>query len=155
MLNAKRRAFCEEYVICLNGTQAAIAAGYEEKSAAQEASRLLRDVKVRSYIGELQGAKRKIQEIRADDILEELHDIAFDTENPMKDRLRALEMLAKHKALLTEKIEVKVDDGLSERLKRMREKSSSAGKTVFDKTISGGYLDDNPTVRSYDKPERT
>ena len=155
MLNAKRRAFCEEYVICLNGTQAAIAAGYEEATAGQEASRLLKDVRVRSYIAELQGQKRKLQEIRAEDILEELHEIAFDDKNPMKDRLRALEMLAKHKALLTEKIEVKVDDGLSERLKRMREKSSPAGKTTFDRTISAGYLADNPTTASYDKPERT
>lgn len=120
MLSARRRAFCEEYVVDLNGTQAAIRAGYEEASAGQEASRLLKNVKVRNFIAELQGKKRKLIEIKAEDIIEELHDIAFDEDNAMKDRLKALDLLARHKGLLTEKVEVSLDEGLAQRLSRLR-----------------------------------
>ena len=42
--------FVDEYLVDLNGTQAAIRAGYSEKTAAQQASRLLRNVKVQQAI---------------------------------------------------------------------------------------------------------
>jgi len=40
-LTAKQQAFVEEYLIDLNATQAAIRAGYSERSAAVTASRML------------------------------------------------------------------------------------------------------------------
>ena len=42
--------FVDEYLLDLNGTQAAIRAGYSAKTAAQQASRLLRNVKVQRAI---------------------------------------------------------------------------------------------------------
>ena len=41
-----RERFVREYLIDRNGTQAAIRAGYSPKTAAAQASRLLKDVKV-------------------------------------------------------------------------------------------------------------
>lgn len=49
-LTPKQKRFCEEYLIDLNATQAAIRAGYSPKTAEQTASRLLRNVKVQEYI---------------------------------------------------------------------------------------------------------
>lgn len=49
-LTDKQKRFCEEYLIDLNATQAAIRAGYSPKTAEQTASRLLRNVKVQEYI---------------------------------------------------------------------------------------------------------
>lgn len=49
-LTDKQRRFCEEYIIDWNATQAAIRAGYSSKSAAAEASRLLRNVNISSYV---------------------------------------------------------------------------------------------------------
>ena len=46
-LGPKIGRFVDEYQVDLNGTQAAIRAGYSERTAAQQASRLLRNVKVR------------------------------------------------------------------------------------------------------------
>lgn len=43
MLNPKQKAFCREYALHYNGTQAAIKAGYSEKTAAVQASRLLKN----------------------------------------------------------------------------------------------------------------
>lgn len=48
-LNMKERKFVREYLVDLNGTQAAIRAGYSEKSAASTASRLLRRENVKAY----------------------------------------------------------------------------------------------------------
>ena len=45
-LTAKQQRFCDEYLIDLNATQAAIRAGYSPKTAAQAAARLLTNVKV-------------------------------------------------------------------------------------------------------------
>lgn len=46
--------FCVEYLIDLNATQAAIRAGYSKRTAEALASRLLRNVNIRSRIKELQ-----------------------------------------------------------------------------------------------------
>ena len=52
-LTAKQEIFCKEYLIDLNGTQAAIRAGYSEKTAEQQASRMLLNVKVQNRVSEL------------------------------------------------------------------------------------------------------
>lgn len=58
-LSPKRERFCQQYVIDLNGKQAAIRAGYSEKSAEVTASRLLSDVKVQARILELSQEKQE------------------------------------------------------------------------------------------------
>jgi phage terminase small subunit len=49
-LTDQRRAFCDEYLKCYNGTKAAIASGYSETSAASQASQILDDKEVKKYI---------------------------------------------------------------------------------------------------------
>ena len=48
-LNLQYRKFVQEWMVDMNATRAAIAAGYSEKSAAQTASRLMRRTEIRSY----------------------------------------------------------------------------------------------------------
>lgn len=76
-LTEKQRRFCEEYLIDLNATQAAIRAGYSKKTAAQTAARLLTNVKVQEYIQERQKELAKRTEITQDSVLHELALIAF------------------------------------------------------------------------------
>ncbi len=64
--------FCSEYLVDLNGTQAAIRAGYSEKSAHAEASRLLKNVKVHRRVQELKEERAKRLEIQSDNVLREL-----------------------------------------------------------------------------------
>lgn len=52
-LNAKRLAFCREYIKDSNGTQAAIRAGYSEKTANEQAAQLLAILSVQQHIGQL------------------------------------------------------------------------------------------------------
>jgi len=49
-LNPRQDQFVDEYLLDGNGTQAAIKAGYSSDTAAQQASRLLRNVKVQQAI---------------------------------------------------------------------------------------------------------
>ena len=48
-LSDQQRLFIHEYMIDLNGTKAAVRAGYAEKTAAARASRLLRMPKIKAY----------------------------------------------------------------------------------------------------------
>lgn len=56
-LGEKQKRFVREWLIDMNGTRAAIRAGYSEKSAANTASRLMKDPDVQAYRNELLKAK--------------------------------------------------------------------------------------------------
>ena len=51
-LTEKQQRFVDEYLIDLNATQAAIRAGYSVKTADQQGSRMLANVKVQQAIAE-------------------------------------------------------------------------------------------------------
>lgn len=76
-LTDKQKRFCEEYLIDLNATQAAIRAGYSPKTAEQTASRLLRNVKVQEYIAKRQKKLSRSTEITQERVIKELALIAF------------------------------------------------------------------------------
>lgn len=56
-LTAKQKRFVQEWMVDLCGTRAAIRAGYSAKSAANTASRLMKDPDVQAYRNELLKAK--------------------------------------------------------------------------------------------------
>lgn len=77
--------FCEEWVKDRNGKRAAIEAGFSEKTAESQASRLLRNVKVKAYIDELLAEASKRRQESLDDILNELDEnrkYALNAETP-------------------------------------------------------------------------
>lgn len=76
-LTAKQQRFVEEYLIDLNATQAAIRVGYSKKTADQQASRLLTNVKVREYLTQRQADRANRTEITQDMVLKELAKIGF------------------------------------------------------------------------------
>lgn len=57
-LNPRQRAFADEYIITGNATQSAIKAGYSEKYANTNASKLLQNTTIKSYI------EQKLKEIQ-------------------------------------------------------------------------------------------
>ena len=73
----KQKRFCEEYMIDLNATQAAIRAGYSPKTAAAQAARLLTNVKVQLYLSQLQAKQSRRTGVSADRVVRELAKIAF------------------------------------------------------------------------------
>ena len=76
-LTAKQQRFCDEYLIDLNASQAAIRAGYSKKRASEQAYQLLQKTTVQNHIAELQKKREKRTEITQDSVLRELALIAF------------------------------------------------------------------------------
>ncbi len=91
-LTPKIKRFCEEYIKDLNGTQAAIRAGYSPKTANEQAARLLAKVSVQNYISELKHSLSNKNEGLAQQVIDELKKLGFaniqdyiEPENEIKD----------------------------------------------------------------------
>lgn len=76
-LNPKQHRFVDEYLCDLNATQAAIRAGYSEKTAASQGERLLRNVEIQTALQERMKAREQRTEITQDRVLTELAKIGF------------------------------------------------------------------------------
>lgn len=126
-LTPKQKRFCEEYLIDTNATQAAIRAGYSEKTAKEQAARLLSKVNAKAYISELMEQKKSECVASADEVIQYLtsvmrgssssHVLARDeigaeriVEKPPdeKEKLKAAELLAKRYGILSEKVSLDV-----------------------------------------------
>ena len=113
MLNEKQKQFCEEYIIDLNGTQAAIRAGYSEKTANRIASELLSKLDIQEYICVLKNKRSERVKYSQDELMRDILEVKnrcmqaspvidkdgnetgiwkFDSNGANK----ALDMLAKH-----------------------------------------------------------
>ena len=70
-LTDKEDMFCHEYIVDLNGTQAAIRAGYSVNSARQIASQLLSKLNIQDRIAELKQERSERIKIDADYVLKQ------------------------------------------------------------------------------------
>ncbi|MGC9371103.1 MAG: terminase small subunit [Paracoccaceae bacterium] len=87
-LSPREALFCQEYLVDLNGKQAAIRAGYAPGSAEVQASRLLSRDKVQKEIARLQEARSKRTEITQDEVLRRLWDQATADVNALVQHRR-------------------------------------------------------------------
>ena len=76
-LTEKQKRFVEEYLLDLNATQAAIRAGYSEKTAQEQSSRLLSNVMVQEAVQKAVADRSARTEITQDAVLRELAAIGF------------------------------------------------------------------------------
>ena len=74
-LNDKQKLFCQEYMKDLNATQAAIRAGYSEKTARNIACENLTKPYIQEYIQELQEGIKKRNQITVDEIMQDLIEV--------------------------------------------------------------------------------
>lgn len=126
-MTIKQQRFADEYIISANATQAAIKAGYSKKYANTNASKLLQNTTIKSYIderlAELQSQKVADQQevleyltsvMRGEETEQtiigvgELGQELTDIEVSAKDRIKAAELLGKRYRLWTDKQEVEV-----------------------------------------------
>lgn len=114
MLNAKQKLFCDEYLVDLNATQAAIRAGYKETTAYSMGQRLLKKVEVKAYIDARLEQIRSERTADAQEVMEYLSSVMrgehteqtlrlvgdgvqviTDISVSARDRLKAAELLGK------------------------------------------------------------
>lgn len=85
-LTGKRARFVDEYLIDLNATQAALRAGYSEKTAYSQGQRLLKDVELQAQLQKRMKDREKRTEINADYVLKRLVEIdQLDVLDILKD----------------------------------------------------------------------
>ena len=77
-LTDKQKMFCEEYLIDFNSTQAAIRAGYSEKTARAIGCENLTKLDIQDYLTKLKAERAERVRISQDDVVRELSHIAFD-----------------------------------------------------------------------------
>lgn len=105
-MNEKQRAFAVEYVKDRNATQAAIRAGYSEKTAYSKGNQLLKIIEVKALIKELDDAAAARAAVTVDKIVNRLNKIAEDPHAKDADRIRADELLGKYLGMFTDKVHV-------------------------------------------------
>lgn len=76
-LTPRQLRFCDEYLVDLNATQAAMRAGYSAKTAHVIGPRMLENVRVQEKISELQAARSARTEITQDAVVRQLAKMAF------------------------------------------------------------------------------
>ena len=106
-LTPKQQAFADYYIQTGNATEAAIKAGYSEKTAKETGYENLTKPHIKQYIEEKQkelGSKRMadMAEVR-----EFWTEAMRNSENSMKDRLKASEMIARTSGAFLDKVEMK------------------------------------------------
>ena len=126
-LTAKQQRFVEEYLIDLNATQAAIRAGYSEKTAEQLGYQLLQKTSVLKAIEEAQAKREERTQITQDYVLtniqkviercmqvQQVDNCLTQTEDgelaqafmfKEQGALKGLELLGKHLGMFKDKIE--------------------------------------------------
>lgn len=73
----KQKVFCEEYLIDLNATQAAIRAGYKPDSAGSVGSENLQKPEIRARIDQMLADRSARTGVNADRVIRELAKVAF------------------------------------------------------------------------------
>lgn len=130
-LTAKQQRFCDEYLIDLNATQAAIRAGYSKRSARQIADKNMSNGDIKQYIAARMAEKESELIADQDEVLKYLTAVlrgegseemvvvegrgegyssatTVSREISPKDRLKAAELLGKRYNLFSDKMKVDV-----------------------------------------------
>jgi phage terminase small subunit len=131
-MTAKQQRFCDEYLIDLNATQAAIRAGYSPHYANTNASKLLQITTIKDFLQKRMAEKEKELIADQDEVLRYLTAVmrgqsvaeivvvegtgdgcsearAIHKAPDEKERLKAAELLGKRYGLYTDKVEADVD----------------------------------------------
>ena len=124
-LTPKQAEFVRQYLVDLNATQAAIRAGYSEKTAYRIGAELLQKTSVAEAIATAQAKREQRTEITADRVVSELAKIAFADPRELMEwgpegvKLKdSAELTEEQAASVAEVSETTTKDGGSLRLKK-------------------------------------
>ena len=109
-MTPKQERFVEEYLVDLNATQAAVRAGYSEKTAQMIGSENLSKPMIAAAVAAAQAERSERTEITQDYVLSEIVQVIKDRRGTGEDAnpnavLKGAELLGRHLALFTDKHE--------------------------------------------------
>lgn len=127
-LTAKQKRFCDEYLIDLNATQAAIRTGYSEKTARSQGQRLLTNADIKNYIDSMLEQMHNERTADAQEVMEYLTsvmrketmssvlardvtgaEIVIEKPPDEKECLKAAELLGKAHMIFTDRVDMNAD----------------------------------------------
>ena len=118
-LTKKQEMFCQEYLVNLNATQAAIRAGYSVRSANMQGGRMIVKDSIQGYLKQLMDKRTNRLELKADKILEEIASIEDDLDT-IKERMKLLD----DSTPICKKVESLINE--SNKIKDLAEKTKEA-----------------------------
>jgi phage terminase small subunit len=150
-VNARQQRFCEEYLIDLNATQAAIRAGYSSASAGELGCALLKNVKVRARIDAELAERSRRTGVTADRVVRELARVAFAdiTDVVDVDRATLRPNADRDDTAVIASVKVKEGDDFTEREIKMCDKLRALellGKHMGMFTDKVALVDDRPVI---------
>lgn len=120
-LSPRQRAFAKEYVIDFNGAAAAIRAGYSKKWADRQANILKNHLGVARLIEYYTAsASAKMMSIDPDYVIARVTRIINSDEAKDGDKLRGLELLARHLGMFIDRQEITGKDGDAIRIQQQK-----------------------------------
>lgn len=142
----KEEKFIQQYIICMNGAEAARRAGYAHSGARQEASRLLTNADIYAEIQKRREALRNKHEVKKEEIVRELKAVAFSN-------LKAVSKWSKNSVEVFDSDDL--DEDASAAIKKVKQQDHEHGRNIeielHDKISSLekiskllGYLSDKP-----------
>jgi phage terminase small subunit len=154
-MTAKQQAFCDEYLIDLNATQAAVRAGYSKKTAMEQGYQLLQKTSVQEYIADRMAEKEAELIASQDEVLkyftsvmrgesyssvlarcEDGSETVIEKPPDEKERLDAAKQLAKRYGLDREEIEKQAKiEKLKAEIARLK------GESPDDEKADDGFLE--------------
>lgn len=104
-LTPKQQEFCRQYLLDLNGTQAAVRSGYSEHTARQAAAENLSKPVIQAEIERLQKERSDRTALDADWVLRRLREEADERGEGSSHaaRVRAIELAGKHLGMFADK----------------------------------------------------
>ena len=112
LLTHRERSFCKEYLVDYNANAAAKRAGYTGRNVEKTAHQVSKRPMVMAYIEYLQQAKTdSIAAYDPDYVLSRVAAIIEKADAKDTDKLRGLELLARHLGMLRDRTEISGPDG--------------------------------------------
>lgn len=126
-LTEKQKRFCEEYLIDLNATQAAIRAGYSPDTSEAIGSENLRKPQLRARIDAAIAERSKRTGVTADRVVRELAKLAFVNATDVIDTQHGtvLENASREDTACISAVKVKVGEDFTEREIRLCDKTKA------------------------------
>lgn len=139
-MTPRMRAFCKEYVVDFSGAKAVVRAGYSTKNPAQSAALLMRYKSVRKLIDFYTASPvRKMVEIDPAFVISKVTEIV-QTAAKDSDKLRGLELLAKHLGMFIERQEITGKDGGAIQLEETQKKADEVARQLRSMAGRAGPL---------------